>query len=124
MAVLLGVLSAGPARADEEESPRAAVLVEQAIALIANDAGDERVAERIDDGLQALDKAGVDLALVAQALAVINRAGEQPAATEQARALGWVRARRVKSELWPGNRWRPEVWRRPRPRPVPGQPRR
>ncbi len=86
-AVLLGCLSAGPAWADEEESQQASVLVEQAIALIANKAGDERVAERIRDALAAPDKNRVDLAKVSEAREVIERPGEEPGAESQARAL-------------------------------------
>lgn len=86
-AVLLVVLSAGPAQADEVESDQSVVLVEQAIALIANDAGDERVAERVRDALEAPEKEGVDLAVVTEALAVIEAPGENPAAAAQARTL-------------------------------------
>ncbi|GAA3857526.1 hypothetical protein [Amycolatopsis tucumanensis] len=86
-AMLLFVLPAAPAGADEEESTHASELVEQAIALIANDGGNERVAERIDDALTAPDKEGVDLAKVSQAREIIEAPGEDPAATAQARAL-------------------------------------
>ena len=40
------------------ESNQASVLVEQAIALIANDAGADRVAERIHDATDAPDQMG------------------------------------------------------------------
>jgi len=86
-AVLLVAVAAVPAAADEEESTESAVLVEQAIALIANQGGDERIAERIADALDAPDKEGVDLAKVSQAQAIIDAPGEDPAATQQARAL-------------------------------------
>ncbi|MFF7643958.1 hypothetical protein [Streptomyces canus] len=86
-ALLLTVAAPGLARADEEESTQSAVLVEQAIALIANDAGDARVAERIDDALAAPQKQGVDLALARQALGLIERPGDSVAATRQARTL-------------------------------------
>ena len=84
--LLIGLLS-GTAQADEEESDEASVLAEQAISLIANDAGDARVAERIEDALMAPKKAGVDLALARQALEVIERPGHSTAADEQARVL-------------------------------------
>ncbi|MGW5723390.1 hypothetical protein ACWEVP_44990 [Amycolatopsis sp. NPDC003865] len=86
-AVLLLVLPAVPATADEEESTHSSELVEQAIALIANEGGDERVAERIDDALKAPDKEGVDLAKVGQAREVVEAPGEESAATAQARVL-------------------------------------
>lgn len=86
-ALLLTVAAPGLARADEEESMESAVLVEQAIALIANDAGDARVAERIDDALAAPDKQGVNLTLARQALGLIEGPGEDTAATRQARVL-------------------------------------
>ncbi|MFB7171922.1 hypothetical protein ACFCYM_13980 [Streptomyces sp. NPDC056254] len=75
------------ARADMEASEEAPVLVEQAIALIANDTGPARVAERIDDTLKAPRKEGVDLALVGRALAVVERPGHHKAALGEARAL-------------------------------------
>lgn len=86
-AVLLLILPAAPAGADEEESTHASELVEQAIALIANEGGDERVAERIDDALNAPAKDGVDLVKVGQAREIIDAPDEDPAATAQARAL-------------------------------------
>ncbi|WP_030576728.1 hypothetical protein [Streptomyces anulatus] len=84
--LLIGLLS-GSARADEEESDEASVLAEQAISLIANDAGDARVAERIEDALMAPEKEGVDLVPVRQALDVVERPGRTEAADEQARTL-------------------------------------
>lgn len=86
-AVLLTGVLAGTARADEEESTKAPELVEQAISLIANDAGDARVSERIEDALKAPQKEGVDLAVVRQALKVIERPGHSTAADKQASAL-------------------------------------
>ncbi|MCZ4508738.1 hypothetical protein O3Q52_11085 [Streptomyces sp. ActVer] len=77
----------GQARADEEESREAPVLVEQAIALIANDAGEERVGERIEDALEAPDKEGVDLGLVRQALEVVEGPGPDETAFPRARVL-------------------------------------
>lgn len=85
--VLFLMVPAGPAGADEEESTQSSVLVEQAVALIANDGGDERVAERIQDAVDAPDTRGVDLAKVEQALAVIDAPGEDPTATSRARTL-------------------------------------
>ncbi len=84
---LLFLALPGAARADMEESEEAPVLVEQAIALIANDAGQARVAERIEDALEAPDKEGVDLGLVGKALAVIERPGQDEAALREARKL-------------------------------------
>ncbi|MEU6977805.1 hypothetical protein [Streptomyces sp. NPDC046371] len=69
------------------ESDEAAVLVEQAIALIANDAGEARVAERIEDALEAPLKEGVDLALVSRALDVVERPGQDEAAPSETREL-------------------------------------
>lgn len=86
-AALLVLPLSGAARADEEESTQAPMLVAQAIALIANDAGDERVAERIQDALDAPEKEGADLAKVRQALDLIDRPGEDRAVTGQARVL-------------------------------------
>ena len=86
-ALLLAMASPGMARADEEESEQSAVLVEQAIAMIANDAGDARVAERIDDALMAPQKQGVNMTLVRQALDVVERPGQQQAADRQTRTL-------------------------------------
>ncbi|MEU2237206.1 hypothetical protein [Streptomyces vietnamensis] len=86
LALLLLVLP-GVARADHEESDESAVLVEQAVALIANDAGDERIAERVQDALEAPHKEGVDLRLVGRALEAVERPGEDAAALRQARAL-------------------------------------
>ena len=63
------------------------MLVEQAIALIANEGGDERVAERITDAAAAPSQEGVDRAKVEQALALIEAPGESQAATQQARGL-------------------------------------
>ncbi|WP_030587787.1 hypothetical protein [Streptomyces anulatus] len=77
----------GVAWADEMESEEAPVLVEQAIALIANDAGEERVAERIQDALEAPDKEGVDLSLVGKALDVVERPGQDEANLREAREL-------------------------------------
>ena len=86
-AVLLTGALSGTAWADEEESEESAVLAEQAISLLANDAGDARVAERIEDALMAPDKEGVDLALLRRALDVIERPGSTEAADRQADAL-------------------------------------
>ena len=86
--VLITVLP-GQARADEGESKEAPVLVEQAIALIANDAGEERVAERIQDALEAPDKEGVDLVLVRRALDAVEAPGEDKAGLRRARVLLW-----------------------------------
>jgi hypothetical protein len=81
------------AQAHDGESDESAVLVEQAIALIANDAHKEQVAERVEDALEAPHKEGVDLSLVRQALDVIERPGPEKASLRDAdglllRALG------------------------------------
>ncbi|MFF6833302.1 hypothetical protein ACFY84_15710 [Streptomyces sp. NPDC012438] len=77
----------GVAWADEMESDQAPVLVEQAIALIANDAGQARVAERIEDALEAPDKEGVNLSLVRKALDVVERPGQDQAALRETREI-------------------------------------
>ncbi|MCX4584095.1 hypothetical protein [Streptomyces sp. NBC_01481] len=85
--VLLSAVFPGQARADEEESREAPVLVEQAVALIANDAGEARVAERIEDALKAPDREGVDLGLVRQALDVVEGPDEDENVLRRARVL-------------------------------------
>ncbi|MER7467270.1 hypothetical protein [Streptomyces sp. NPDC097981] len=70
-----------------EEIKQARVLVEQAVALIANQAGDDRVGERIHDAVEAPDQMGVDQAKVRGALALIDQPGENARATAQARTL-------------------------------------
>ncbi|MEV0411176.1 hypothetical protein AB0I68_10315 [Streptomyces sp. NPDC050448] len=70
-----------------EESDQAPVLVEQAIALIANDAGQARVAERIEDALEAPRKESADLGLVSRALEAVERPGQDEATLGEARAL-------------------------------------
>jgi len=83
VAVLLVAALAGPAWAHEGESDQAAVLVEQAISLIANEADADRVAERIHDAVDAPDQMGVDGAKVREALDLVEQSG----ATAQARGL-------------------------------------
>ncbi|MGW3151522.1 hypothetical protein ACWDG1_44325 [Streptomyces sp. NPDC001177] len=63
------------------------MLVEQAIALIANDAHKEQVSERIEDALEAPHKEGVDLNAVRQALDVVERPGPAEASLQEARGL-------------------------------------
>ncbi|WP_367318663.1 hypothetical protein [Streptomyces sp. HUAS ZL42] len=75
------------AEAHEGESDESAVLVEQAIALIANDADREQVAERIHDAMEAPHKEGVDLKLADQALDVVERPGPEEASFQEARRL-------------------------------------
>lgn len=96
--VFLLVLTASPvARADEgEESDQAKVLVLQATALAANEAGVERVSEKIDDALAAPDQEGVDAAKVRQALSVITSTGDNPS-QGQAR-LAMTQAHRLLQE--------------------------
>ena len=86
-AFLIATLLPALAWADGEESDRAPVLVTQAIALIVNEAGDERVAERIQDALDAPEREGVEVSDVQAALALIEQPGEDPAVNSQAEAL-------------------------------------
>ncbi|MGW5666137.1 hypothetical protein ACWEWG_40050 [Streptomyces sp. NPDC003758] len=75
------------ANAHGGESDESAVLVEQAIALIANGAYTDQVAERIDDALEAQQKEGVDLNLVGQARDVVERPGPEAASLREVRGL-------------------------------------
>lgn len=92
-AVLLLALPA-TARADEEQTTEANLLVVQSVSLIANNALPQTVAERLTDALGAPDKSGVDLAKVQQALALVesaastgNPAGNRGGPMAQARSL-------------------------------------
>lgn len=87
--VVLG-LGAGPAAADEPgESDEARVLVQQAIALIANTPGDDAsIEERIDDALAAPKQEGVDLDLVEQAMAALGAGSMEGARSLLERAIG------------------------------------
>ncbi|MFF4139144.1 hypothetical protein ACFY1B_48955 [Streptomyces mirabilis] len=87
VATLALLLLAGAAEAHEGESDESAVLVEQAIALIANDAGKDKVAERIEDALMAPHKEDVDLKLVEQARGVVQSPGPEGASLQEARGL-------------------------------------
>lgn len=78
------VLVAGSAQAaggHEEESEVSAVLVLQAISLIANDGTAEAVAEKLTDALEAPDQEGTDLGKVKQALALVEESAEGSAGT-------------------------------------------
>lgn len=76
----LAVITAAPAAwGNEEESGEAAVLVQQAIALLANENSAEVVLERIEDAREAPMTEGVDLALVEQAAALVEPLAEQDA---------------------------------------------
>ncbi|MFD0274237.1 hypothetical protein ACFVHB_10055 [Kitasatospora sp. NPDC127111] len=86
-AVLSVLAGAGPARAHGNESDQAAVLVEQAIALIANDAGADRVAERLHDASEAPDQMGVDAAKVQAAMELAEQPGAGAAELAQVRGL-------------------------------------
>ncbi|MER5202463.1 hypothetical protein [Streptomyces sp. NPDC002825] len=70
---LAPLLVPGTAHAHDGESDESADLVEQAIALIANEAHEEHVAERIEDALSAPHKEGVDLDLVRRAGEILER---------------------------------------------------
>jgi len=80
-AVLLAtVVAAGPtAWADEEESDEAAVLVQQAVALLANENSPEVVLERIEDAAEAPMTEGADLEQVEEAAALVEPLVEQSA---------------------------------------------
>ncbi|MBN0043066.1 hypothetical protein JS756_02840 [Streptomyces actuosus] len=86
-ALLLPVATAGSAWAHEGESDESAVLVEQAIALIANDADQDHVAERIDDALTAPHKEGVDLSEVRRAQGLLEQPGYSSAVGRQVEGL-------------------------------------
>ncbi|WP_159050191.1 hypothetical protein [Streptomyces sp. MMG1533] len=87
VATLALLLLADEAEAHDGESVESAVLVERAIALIANDAGKEKAAERIEDALMAPHKDGVDLKLVDQARGVVERPGPEGASLQEARGV-------------------------------------
>ncbi|MFH7340109.1 hypothetical protein [Streptomyces sp. KHY 26] len=87
VAALAPLLAAGLAHAHDGESDESAVLVEQAIALIVNEAPKEHVTERIDDALEAPHKEGVDLNLVRRARDVVERPGPESASLPEARGL-------------------------------------
>lgn len=71
--LLMTVVMAGPAAwADEEESDEAAVLVLQAIALLANENTAQVLLERIEDAVGASMTEGADLDLVEQAAALVE----------------------------------------------------
>ncbi|MFF4905814.1 hypothetical protein ACFY2T_13180 [Streptomyces sp. NPDC001260] len=86
-ALLIPVAASGPAWAHGEESDESAVLVEQAVALIANSAYEDQVAERIDDSLMAPHKEGVDLAKVRKAQGLIEEPGYSAAISRQVKVL-------------------------------------
>lgn len=65
-----------------EESDQANLLVLQAISLIANQAEVETITERLGDALASPDTEGTDLAMVQQALALVERSGEAGSTSE------------------------------------------
>lgn len=89
--LLVSLVMAMPASASEEEESDLSIdLVQQAISLIANDGGADRVLEKMEDALAAPDPAGVDLALVEQAVTLVEDAGpgaSQAEALQAARQL-------------------------------------
>jgi len=87
VALLIPVAASGVAWAHGEESDESAVLVEQSVALIANNAYEDQVAERIDDALMAPHKEGVDLAKVRQAQDLIEQPGYGAAVSRQVKGL-------------------------------------
>lgn len=71
--LLIATIMAAPAAwADEEESDEAAVLVLQAIALLANENTPEVVLERIEDAAEAPMTEGADLEQVEEAAALME----------------------------------------------------
>lgn len=87
VAALTPLPLADVAEAHEGESDESSVLVEQAIALIANGAEPDHVAERIADALDAPHKEGVHLNLVRQAGHLVERPGTDEATLQEARGL-------------------------------------
>ncbi|MEU7397340.1 hypothetical protein [Streptomyces albogriseolus] len=86
-ALLIPVGVPGMAWADEEESAESAVLTEQAIALVANGADEDQVAERIEDALMAPDKEGVQLSKVREAQELVEEPGYSAAVSRQVKGL-------------------------------------
>ncbi|WP_189190585.1 hypothetical protein [Streptomyces albiflavescens] len=86
-ALLIPVAAPGSAWAHGEESDQSAVLTEQAVALIANGAAEDQVAERIEDALMAPHKEGVTLAKVREAQALVERPGYSEATSRQVKVL-------------------------------------
>lgn len=89
---LLVVLGTAPAWGNEgEESDESAVLVLQAIALLANENSPEVVLERIEDAVEAPMTEGADLEQVEQAASLLEPVAESDAVPadveEQVRAL-------------------------------------
>ncbi|MEU3518344.1 hypothetical protein ABZ770_24215 [Streptomyces sp. NPDC006654] len=87
VALLVPVAASGVAWAHGEESDESAVLVEQAVALIANNAYESQVAERIGDALMAPHKEGVDLPKVRQAQGLVEQPGYSAAASRQGKVV-------------------------------------
>ena len=89
LTVGLVLLLAGTARANEEETEEARLLVLQSVALIANEAPVEAVIERIEDALQAPDPSGTDLPAVERALELVEQSArdDDPAGLQEARAI-------------------------------------
>ncbi|MGW1892376.1 hypothetical protein ACWCP6_19300 [Streptomyces sp. NPDC002004] len=87
-AVLIPVAAPGSAWAGHgEESNESEVLTEQAVALIANGAAEDQVAERIEDALMAPHKEGATLSKVRDAQALVERAGYSEATSHQVKVL-------------------------------------
>lgn len=93
-AVVLGLLVttslavlAPSSQAAEAESQDAGVLVQQAVALIANDAGLDRVVTQVQAALAAPKHNGVDRARIRQALAVLTGPGAEPSRLRAASTL-------------------------------------
>ncbi|ALV33173.1 hypothetical protein [Streptomyces sp. CdTB01] len=86
-ALLVPVGVPGVAWAHGEESDESAVLVEQAVSLIANNAYEDQVAERIEDALMAPHKEGVTLSKVREAQDRIEQPGYSAAVGRQVKRL-------------------------------------
>jgi hypothetical protein len=94
LAMLLVWTAAAPALAEEEPvSADAEVLVLQAVALVANDAGTERISEAIRAALEAPVQEGVDIAMVQQALTAVDGLGEGASAARE--RAGMLQAQRL-----------------------------
>lgn len=94
MAVLLSVVAlGGPAAwADEVESDEAAVLVQQAVALLANENSPEVVLERVEDAVEAPMTEGVDLESVERAAGLLEPVVARGAGSVPPDAAAQVRA--------------------------------
>lgn len=106
VAVLLVGISPALAHGDGE-SDKAGDLVRQAIAHIVHDSNDTMSAlEKIDDAMNAADKEGVDMDLVAQAADALERGDPHEARTLLERSIG-ARPHLSSDEVLPIGQTRP-----------------